>query len=252
MIARSSHHRRLVSTTPSALALLLLSLSTASSLPGEGWRARDRFAAFRFECSWPAASASSASDLRARRAFAVAVRDYADELSAFGWAQLSHNGSAGASVVGEFRGTPSTAPLFRAKLERGPAAAAAAAAAASAAGHRRRGSTGSSSTKPPPPPRGYRVSVRDYEDTRIHLHFATFLLLDDARETCFEDGPPHECPAAAAAVGEEGGARGGAARTRGDAGADESVNVGAGAGESAGGVAALDGASGSVAAEPDL
>jgi hypothetical protein len=251
MIARPSHHRRVVSTTPPApLALLLLSLSTASSLPGEGWRARDRFAAFRFECSWPAASASSASDVQARRAFAVAMRDYADELSAFGWAQLSHNGSAGASVVGEFRGTPSTAPLFRAKLERGPAAAAA---AASTAGHRRRGSTGSSSTKPSPPPRGYHVSVRDYEDTRIHLHFATFLLLDDARETCFEDGPPHACPAAASAVGEGGGARGvGAARAREDAGADESVNVGAGADESAGGGAALDGTSGSGAAEPDL
>jgi len=244
--------RGFFATAPPALALLLLSLSTASSLPGEGWRARDRFAAFRFECSWPAASASSASDVRARRAFAVAMRDYADELSAFGWAQLSHNGSAGASVVGEFRGTPSTAPLFRAKLERGPAAAAAA--AASAAGHRRRGSTGSSSTKPPPPPRGYHVSVRDYEDTRIHLHFATFLLLDDSRETCFEDGPPHACPAAAAAVGEDGGARGGAASARGVAGVDEDVNVGAGAGagESVGGGAALDGAGGSAAAEPDL
>jgi len=152
--------------------------SLQPSRPGEGWAAADRFAAFRFECS---------DDTRApegfdRRAFAVELRDLADDLSAFGWVQVARAPAraacAGAppesaaaracgSVVGEFRGTRRTAQLFRQRVERGPAGA-------------------------PEPARGYRARVLEYPDTRVRLHFAGFPILESARRTCFES-PPHEC-----------------------------------------------------------
>lgn len=31
-----------------------------------------------------------------------------------------------------------------------------------------------------------------YEDTKIRLHFSTFKVLEDNRDTCFVD-PPHQC-----------------------------------------------------------
>ena len=36
------------------------------------------------------------------------------------------------------------------------------------------------------------VHVKDYEDTKIKLHFSHFKLLDSRRETCFRD-EPHSC-----------------------------------------------------------
>ena len=38
----------------------------------------------------------------------------------------------------------------------------------------------------------HRVSIRDYEDTKIKLHFSHFKILGDGRETCFRD-EPHQC-----------------------------------------------------------
>ena len=40
---------------------------------------------------------------------------------------------------------------------------------------------------------GWQVDIKDYESTKIMLHFSHFKILDDARITCFRD-PPHQCP----------------------------------------------------------
>ena len=139
--------------------LLLASLCAplASSLPAAptGWDMTDRFIGLRFEC--PAAGGAPAA-----RAHALAVRDLADELSAFGWVQVARNGSA---VVGEFRGAHTTAPLFEAYLRQGL------------------------------PPAGSEPApciTRHYPSTLIKLHFADFKVLVESRATCFDDAP-HQC-----------------------------------------------------------
>jgi len=38
-----------------------------------------------------------------------------------------------------------------------------------------------------------QVDIKDYESTKIMLHFSHFKILDDSRVTCFRD-PPHQCP----------------------------------------------------------
>ena len=148
---------------PPLLATLLLLLRAAQPASAEGgWDMVDRFIGLRFECA-----AAPAPRAAAARAFALSARDLADELSAFGWVQVARNGSA---VVGEFRGTHTTAPAFEALLRRGvPAAPGAAAPAAPCV-------------------------TRHYPSTLIKLHFADFKVLEDARVTCFEN-EPHQCDA---------------------------------------------------------
>ena len=116
-----------------------------------GWDAGDRYIGLRFEC--PGAYAA--------RQFALSVRDLADELSAFGWVQVSRNGTG--VVVGEFRGTHSTAPIFEDFLRQGP------------------------------PGADTPCITRHYPSTLIKLHFADFKILVDSRVTCFEENAPHQC-----------------------------------------------------------
>ena len=144
---------------PAAL-LSLAALAAAAPSSSSGWDMTDRFIGLRFEC--PAAAGAPAA-----RAFALATRDLADELLAFGWVQVARNGSA---VVGEFRGTHTTAPVFEGLLRQGLPAPAEQAAAP--------------------------CVTRHYPSTLIKLHFADFKILEDARETCFENAP-HQCTAAA-------------------------------------------------------
>ena len=94
------------------LLLLLLVFRPAAPSPpstSSGWSAAERFIGLRFEC---------AGDFAGRRAFALALRDLADELRAFGWVQVARNGTG--AVVGEFRGVHSTAALCEDVLRRGP------------------------------------------------------------------------------------------------------------------------------------
>lgn len=111
----------------------------------------DRFAGFRFECR------GSAFD---REAFAVRVRDAADEYAGFGWVQVSPSNS----IVGEFRGNRQTAVLMKAFLERGPE----------------------------DKQEDFAVLLRDYPDTKIRFHFSHFKIMDRRRKTCFVD-EPHKC-----------------------------------------------------------
>ena len=42
--------------------------------------------------------------------------------------------------------------------------------------------------------------IKDYENTKIKLHFSHFKILPDERETCFRDAP-HQCAAFAQQAG---------------------------------------------------
>jgi len=148
------------------LALLLLLPSSAALAAVDApdapraWTRAERYTALRFACP-------GAYD---RRAFAVALRDLADGAFAFGWVQVSRNGTG--PVVGEYRASAAAAPAFEAALAEGP------------------------------PGAGLPCETRRYPNTLLRLHFADFKLLADERETCFE-APPHACegaPGAAAAA----------------------------------------------------
>lgn len=39
----------------------------------------------------------------------------------------------------------------------------------------------------------HQADIKDYESTKIMLHFSHFKILDDSRVTCFRE-PPHQCP----------------------------------------------------------
>lgn len=143
---------------PSFLCFLLVLLcnfspSFATGLMTGAWDAPSRYVGLRYECP----------GVYSPRPFALTLRDLADDLSAFGWVQVSSNGTG--VVVGEFRGTHSTAPVFEAALQAGP------------------------------PGVGVPCLTLHYPSTLIRFHFADFKILADARETCF-DAPPHQCPTA--------------------------------------------------------
>uniref|UniRef100_A0A7S2WHN9 acylphosphatase n=1 Tax=Rhizochromulina marina TaxID=1034831 RepID=A0A7S2WHN9_9STRA len=88
---------------------------------------------------------------------AAAVK--AEALGCFGWAQSTARGS----VVGEARCAKSVAPVMKEWLEQGN-----------------------------PESRVDSVTFKDYENTKIKLHFSHFKILPEERETCFRD-PPHQC-----------------------------------------------------------
>lgn len=110
----------------------------------EGWRTKDRFLGFRYEIFSHNIKAS--------------IRDKADELFCFGWAQDSPR----QSVVGEVRCSKDNGFKMKAHLELV--------------------SLASNST----------LSIRDYPDTLIRLHPSHFKILSKERNTCFRD-EPHKC-----------------------------------------------------------
>ena len=93
--------------------------------------------------------------------FRAAAAAAADELGCFGWAQNTARGT----VVGEVRCAKVIAPQMKEWLAQGPAAS-----------------------------RVDQVVIRDYENTKIKLHFSHFKILPDDRDTCFRD-EPHQCDA---------------------------------------------------------
>ena len=144
------------------LLLLVPFFARAVDVP-RAWSRSARFSALRFACP-------GAYD---RRAFAVSLRDLADDMLAFGWVQVSRNGTG--PVVGEFRASAAAAPSFEAALAAGA------------------------------PGAGLPCDTRRYPNTLLRLHFADFKLLTDERETCFES-PPHACEGGS---GGDGGVAGG-------------------------------------------
>ncbi len=91
--------------------------------------------------------------------FRRAAAEKAEDLGCFGWAQNTSRGT----VVGEVRCAKVIAPEMKEWLRVGPEGAAV-----------------------------DQVFIRDYENTKIKLHFSHFKILPDGRETCFRD-QPHQC-----------------------------------------------------------
>ena len=87
------------------------------------------------------------------------TQEMADKLFCFGWVQNTYKGT----VVGEARCNKKNGPKFQKWLH-----------------------TGS------PLSNVEKVNVHVYEDTKIKLHFSDFPILDDERETCFQN-EPHKC-----------------------------------------------------------
>lgn len=94
------------------------------------------------------------------------VRDYAEEISGFGWVQLSPAGT----VAGEYRGGKATGPWMQDFLDTGP----------EDAGDE------------------YACELHWYEDSKIRFHFSHFLIMDPRRRSCFKE-PPHACASVDAA-----------------------------------------------------
>ena len=92
--------------------------------------------------------------------FRYAAAQQAESLGCFGWAQNTERNT----VVGEARCAKATGPLMKEWLHAGPEKA-----------------------------RVDDVEIKDYENTKIKLHFSHFKILPDERITCFHD-PPHQCP----------------------------------------------------------
>ena len=89
------------------------------------------------------------------------VQNKAESIGCFGWVQNSKRGT----VVGECRCAKKTGPVMKKWLKKGP--------------------------------RNIQIDkadIKDYADTKIRFHFSHFRILDDGRETCFEDAP-HSCNA---------------------------------------------------------
>jgi hypothetical protein len=137
------------------MILWLFPLLALGSDTPRGWSRAERYSALRFSCPGRYDA----------RAYAISLRDLADGLFAFGWVQVSRNGTG--PVVGEFRGTFAAAPAFEAALAAGA------------------------------PGANLPCDTRRYPNTLLSLHFADFKLLSDERETCF-DSPPHACEGAPA------------------------------------------------------
>jgi hypothetical protein len=143
-----------------------------------GWRMRDRFTGFRFECG-------GAESADARRERVQGFVDLADDLSGFGWVQESPRGS----LVGEFRGTPETAATFRDGLGAPVWEVDVHGDVVGVAGGTMVGEKTVEWRRREGQP---WCIARDYPDTKIALHFSHFKVLDARRVTCFQD-EPHRC-----------------------------------------------------------
>lgn len=129
-----------------------------------------RFSAWRFSCT----------GLFDARAWALAVRNVADEHAAFGWVQVAGGAAAAVSsggavsatgeggVVGEVRCAAGTAARLEEFLRAGP-----------------------------PDAVGYASELTPYADARIKLHFATFKVLAESRDTSGVFRRDREVPVAA-------------------------------------------------------
>jgi hypothetical protein len=93
------------------------------------------------------------------KGFEQAARHEADVLGCFGWIQKSHRGS----LVGEARCNKIQGPKFQEWLSRGPDGAT-----------------------------EINMEPKIYADTKIRLHFSSFKVLEESRDTCFLD-QPHQC-----------------------------------------------------------
>mmetsp|Transcript_30850 Transcript_30850/g.36670 ORF Transcript_30850/g.36670 Transcript_30850/m.36670 type:complete len:153 (-) Transcript_30850:176-634(-) len=118
-----------------------------------GWDMTDRFSGFRYEIFNAGLQVTKQT-----------IQATADQLACFGWAQNSKKGT----IVGEVRCSKRNGAIMKIFL-------------AGTSDHNLHTGT-----------QIHRISIKDYEDTKIKLHFSHFKILGNERETCFRD-EPHQC-----------------------------------------------------------
>mmetsp|Transcript_13559 Transcript_13559/g.15539 ORF Transcript_13559/g.15539 Transcript_13559/m.15539 type:complete len:155 (+) Transcript_13559:87-551(+) len=138
------------------LSCTLLCLLT-NAQPPNGWKMTDRFSGFRYEMIGSQLQGVGMKDL---------IQGKADELFCFGWTQYTKRGS----IVGEARCYKEAGRIFKKWLTD-----------ESKKDNLANGALVES------------VTIKEYADTKIRLHFSHFKQLDNERETCFRD-EPHQCP----------------------------------------------------------
>ena len=140
------------------LSTILLLTSVVEGIP-DGWAMTDRFAGCRYEIT---GANLLTTELR------KTIVEKADELACFGWVQ---NNVDNGSVVGESRCNKKNGLKFKSFLEK--------------IGNDVNNENSDGVTVE-------HVEIKDYEDSKIKLHFSHFKILDDERNTCFRE-PPHQC-----------------------------------------------------------
>ena len=155
----------LISLNPSILLLIAsLLMKGCHAISSNGWSMKDRFSGMRFEIHFNNSNTTNfeINTITMKRS----IQRRADQLACFGWIQDSPKGT----LVGEARCNKKigyTMKTFLGKIEQ-------------------------SSSNDFGLVVADKVIIKDYEDTKIKLHFSHFKILDSRRETCFRD-EPHKC-----------------------------------------------------------
>ena len=136
------------------LMMVMTVISRVTAQPPDGWKITDRFGGFRFEMI------GKVRDVGLRHA----IQKKANELACFGWVQYSSINTK--SVVGEVRCNKKMTNYMKQWM--------------------------TSTDDHPVGSFVENVEIKDYEDTKIKLHFSHFKILNSQRETCFNDAP-HRC-----------------------------------------------------------
>lgn len=158
--------------------LVLDLVSSIIPLNDHAWKMTDRFSGFRFEIRVPASfEASDNNTSQYSRIHPIdKIVAKADKLFCFGWVQKTNRDT----LVGEARCTKQNGWKFKRHLvdleESLPL------------DH----TTNYDSLDKKTTDREEFVTIKDYGDTKIKLHFSHFKIVDPERETCFND-EPHQC-----------------------------------------------------------
>uniref|UniRef100_A0A7S3VHB0 Uncharacterized protein n=1 Tax=Chaetoceros debilis TaxID=122233 RepID=A0A7S3VHB0_9STRA len=158
--------------------LMLHPVLSMMPLNEHAWKMTDRFSGFRFEIRVPATFETSGINTpqfsRSRTIDRIVAK--ADTLFCFGWVQETNKDT----LVGEARCTTQNGWKFKRdlvdlelSLPHDP-------------------TTNNDPHNKKTTDREQLITIKDYNDTKIKLHFSHFKVLDPGRETCFND-EPHQC-----------------------------------------------------------
>ncbi len=159
------------------LLILLFSFCQANNLP---WSIKDRFSGIRFELHLKKSHSTTTLD-HCKNTIKQTIQLKANEYACFGWVQDSTKGN---TIVGEARCNKQMGYQMKRFLHGDD-------------DFQHQKMTSRNNKKIEGKMDVYRdcvdaTSIKDYEDTKIKLHFSHFKILDSRRETCFRD-EPHKC-----------------------------------------------------------
>lgn len=155
---------------PSILLLIAsLLMKRCHPISSNGWSMKDRFSGMRFEIHF---NNSNSTNFEINTGtMKRSIQRKADQLACFGWVQDSPKGT----LVGEARCNKKMGHTMKTFLLQ-----------------HEEGNNEQSSSNDFGLVVVEKVTIKDYEDTKIKLHFSHFKILDSRRETCFRD-EPHKC-----------------------------------------------------------